>query len=140
MAYNHNSIVLAKRKFGLHLSYVIRHLTAKDITQRELAQLAKVSQSVISSIKNDHSERLSLPIMMKVADAIRLKYQITFNSVKGRCSVTVHVESALATTQIRPLNVQRKIFVLLLTAQHTNQPKGEISWHRELRKPKLKKL
>ncbi|ECJ0642703.1 helix-turn-helix domain-containing protein [Salmonella enterica] len=95
MAYNHNSIVLAKRKFGLHLSYVIRHLTAKDITQRELAQLAKVSQPVISSIKNDRSERLSLPIMMKVADAIRLKYQITFNSVKGRCSVTVHVESAL---------------------------------------------
>lgn len=95
MAYNHNSIVLAKRKFGLHLSYVVCHLTTKDITQRELAQLAKVSQPVISSIKNERVERLSLPIMMKVADAIRLKYQISFNSVKGRCSVTVHVESAL---------------------------------------------
>ncbi|ORS89618.1 helix-turn-helix domain-containing protein [Escherichia coli] len=95
MAYKHNTVTIAKQQLVIRLGYIIRHLQRGKITQRELAQLAKVSPSVISSIANEHSERLSLGMIMKVADMLRLKYSVTFESTNGRCVVKVTAESAL---------------------------------------------
>ena len=95
MAYKHNTITIAKEQLVIRLGYIIRHLVSGKITQREIAQLARVSPSVISSIKNEHAERLGLGTIMKVADMLRLKYSVTFESTNGRCVVKVTAESAI---------------------------------------------
>ncbi|QVW28620.1 putative transcriptional regulator [Erwinia phage pEa_SNUABM_8] len=92
MRYQHVATRAAKETFMTHLSFIIEELNTKT-TQRELAQLCQVSVSTIGAIKNGHSKNVSFETILRVADAIRLTYEVVLSSKFGKARYTVKCEA-----------------------------------------------
>jgi transcriptional regulator with XRE-family HTH domain len=83
----------AKNQFINQLSFVIERLNNHH-TQREIAAVCGVSSSIISNIKNDKKDKVSLEALMEVAKKLGLIYEVAFRSDGDSLKIRVHVESA----------------------------------------------
>ncbi|ANZ48679.1 HTH DNA binding protein [Erwinia phage vB_EamM_ChrisDB] len=92
MRYQHTATRAAKETFLNHLSFIIEELNVKT-TQRELAMLCQVSVSTIGAIKNGRGKNVSFETILRVADAIRLSYQVTLTSKFGKSTYSVTCEA-----------------------------------------------
>lgn len=84
----------AKNQFLNQLSLVIARLNYKH-TQREIAAVCGVSTSIISNIKNDKKDMVSLDALMTVAKKLGLDFEVALRNKDNQTQVRVHVESAL---------------------------------------------
>lgn len=94
MRYHHTATRSAKETFLIHLSYILTELNRKT-TQRELAQLCQVSVSTLGAVKNGRSKNVSFETMLRIADAVRLTYQVVLSSKHGKSKFTVTCESGV---------------------------------------------
>lgn len=94
MRYQHSATRSAKETFLIHLSYILAELNRKT-TQRELAQLCQVSVSTLGAVKNGRGKNVSFETMLRIADAIRLTYQVILSSKHGKSRFTVTCESGV---------------------------------------------
>jgi len=87
---------LAKLKnvFLNQLSLVVDRLNNHH-TQKEIAQVCGVSSTVISLIKNDRKDKVSLEALTAVAEALGIDFEYGVRSINGKVQVRVHIESAL---------------------------------------------
>lgn len=94
MRYHHHATRAAKETFVNHLSFILTALNRKT-TQRELAQLCQVSVSTLCAVKNGHGKHVSFETMLRIADAVRLTYQVVLSSKHGKSRYTVTCESGV---------------------------------------------
>lgn len=124
MRYQHFSIVSSKEAFSIRLSYILQHLN-KTETQRSIAEYCGVSTSTISAICNEHVQCVSLNTLMKIADKLKLNYEVVFKGNRGKVSNFVTVESAVDYMKLGKLNPVRK------NVMKGNSPafKGRVATH-----------
>lgn len=95
MRFKHQAVLLAKKAFLVRLSYIITRVTAKDVTQKDIALLVGCSPSQISAIKNEREKAVTIETLMRVADTLRLNYEIVYRSINGKCRHSFKIESCI---------------------------------------------
>lgn len=107
MRFQHRSITSSKEAFSVRLSYILQHLN-KTETQRSIAEYCKVSVSTISAICNERVQWVSLNTLMKIADKLKLNYEVTFQGTRGKTAHSVTVESAIDYIQLSKITSVKK--------------------------------
>lgn len=78
-----------KAAFGVRLSFIIRNLS-REFTTLQLAKSLEISTGTLYKIKNDLHEKVSVNMLIEVAERLGLKYKavIEFNGKKRNVTIT----------------------------------------------------
>ncbi|MCT7476010.1 hypothetical protein N5V81_13585 [Escherichia coli] len=80
MRFKHQTVVLAKKAFLVRLSYIITRVTAKRRYAERHCVISRLLTVTISAIKNEREKAVTIETLMRVADTLRLNYEIVYRS------------------------------------------------------------